>query len=330
MNGKSAAEQKALRIVEALSGVDPKLLERSECRCRAGRNFARAAAACLALAAAGALSWHGLSRMRSGDGVESVRQSLSGEEARGGTEGQGFHAGMPAEPREEAAQEKQDSQEMAGKKEAGGTEGAAWEEPGSLSQSRDADTAADKAADTAVAAECIDSGLETDRESLGSGAIYERITDQEARDTEIFGSYVPEGLPEGYVFESALRHTDGTGIRVVWTRGADSIVLSIRKAPGDIAAVDPEKAEMYDERLYEIPYGETVPQEYREVFRNPVFAAQDLSLEIVKSRMKSVPDAGDTSTPRGEFSILYPDGVLVEFNGRGTAEEIWEMLGGHS
>ena len=42
--------------------------------------------------------------------------------------------------------------------------------------------------------------------------------------------------------------------------------------------------------------------------------------------MKSYDDAGDTDTPRGNFSVLYPDGVVVRFNGRGTAQEIWEMF----
>ena len=39
-------------------------------------------------------------------------------------------------------------------------------------------------------------------------------------------------------------------------------------------------------------------------------------------------DSGDTDTPRGNFAVLYSDGVLVEFSGRGTAEEIWNMFEG--
>lgn len=37
-------------------------------------------------------------------------------------------------------------------------------------------------------------------------------------------------------------------------------------------------------------------------------------------------DAGDTDTPRGDFSILFSDGILVRFSGEGTAEQIWEMF----
>ena len=78
--------------------------------------------------------------------------------------------------------------------------------------------------------------------------------------------------------------------------------------------------------LYDIPYAETVPEEYRVCFDNPIFMQKDISLDLVQSRMKVVADAGDTGTPRGNFSIIYPEGILLDFNGDGTAEEIWEML----
>ncbi len=102
--------------------------------------------------------------------------------------------------------------------------------------------------------------------------------------------------------------------------------MSIEEADPVPATVDIARAEIYDVRLYEIPYGETVPEEYREVFQDPVFAVEDLSLEVIESRMASYNDSGDTDTPRGNFRVLYPDGVLVRFNGRGTPEEIWEMF----
>lgn len=106
----------------------------------------------------------------------------------------------------------------------------------------------------------------------------------------------------------------------------DSILLGIEKTDSAPDTVDIARAETYDVRLYEIPYGETVPEEYREVFQDPVFAMEDLSLEVIRSRVVSYQDRGDTATPRGNFRVLYPEGVLVRFNGRGTPEEIWEMF----
>ena len=61
-------------------------------------------------------------------------------------------------------------------------------------------------------------------------------------------------------------------------------------------------------------------------YPNGYEAVKDFNLEIVKSRMKSYDDQGDTDTPRGNFSVLYEGGVLIRFSGRGTAEEIWEMF----
>ena len=61
-------------------------------------------------------------------------------------------------------------------------------------------------------------------------------------------------------------------------------------------------------------------------YPNGYVAGKDFNLEIVKSRIKSYDDQGDTDTPRGNFSVLYEGGVLIRFNGRGTAEEIWEMF----
>ena len=58
----------------------------------------------------------------------------------------------------------------------------------------------------------------------------------------------------------------------------------------------------------------------------PVFAREDFSLEMIESRMISYSDSGDTDTPRGNFRVLGSGGVLVQFSGRGTAEEIWEMF----
>ena len=151
---------------------------------------------------------------------------------------------------------------------------------------------------------------------------------QAAGQIEGLGEYVPETLPEGYKFESAYSNQDldRENLTVSWSRGMDMILLHLEQTQGTVETVDVEKPEIYDERLYEVPYGETVPEEYRQIFQDPVFALEDFSLEIVESRMKAYEDSGDTATPRGNFKVLYPDGVLVSFNGRGTAQEIWDMF----
>lgn len=156
-------------------------------------------------------------------------------------------------------------------------------------------------------------------------ATWENLTEEEARGMET-GQYLPTDLPRGYSFESAAWYAENGILHAGWKNGMDYIEISISRPEGDMETVDVGLPETYDVHLYEIPYGESVPEEYREVFSNPVFAWEDMSLEIVKCRMASRQDRGDTATPRGNFAVLYSDGVLVRFTGRGSAEQIWEMF----
>ena len=159
-----------------------------------------------------------------------------------------------------------------------------------------------------------------------------KLTEAQAQAVEVLGSCVPTNLPKGYVWETAKASVNAKtktyeSLFLCWTRGMDSIMITVSLIePDSITLTDITKKETYDVSLYEIPYVETVPEEYRQIFDTPVFAAEDLSLELVESRMKAIQDSGDTDTPRGKFSILYPEGILLDFNGDGTAEEIWEML----
>lgn len=171
-------------------------------------------------------------------------------------------------------------------------------------------------------------------ESVGSVPIDERVelSEAQARGVEGLGVYIPTKLPEGYSWESAKASVNAkTGeyesVFLCWTKGMDSIMITVSFADVDnMTMTDITKKETYDVSLYEIPYADTVPEEYWQSFHNPIFAAEDLSLELVQSRMKVVADAGDTDTPRGNFAIIYQEGILLDFKGDGTAEEIWEML----
>lgn len=183
--------------------------------------------------------------------------------------------------------------------------------------------------DNGIGTEINDLKEKLEQEKLVGQDIRIEITEAEARQMTVLGEYVPTVLPAGYSWEEGRTYAESEeeAIYLTWTRGLDSISLTISKAvAAEIQLSDVAATETYDVQLYEIPYAETVPKEYRKTFDNPVFAEKDFSLEIVEARMKSVADAGDTDTPRGNFAVLFEDGVLVYFNGRGTAQEIWEMF----
>ncbi len=153
----------------------------------------------------------------------------------------------------------------------------------------------------------------------------EQLTEEEARAMEILGEYIPNKIPKGYDFESACWSEDEGALSIGWSRGLDDIRLSVKQVKScDI--VDVNRTELYDVGRYDVPYGESVPKEYLEIFNDPVFAWEDMGLEVIQRRMRSYEDSGDTGTPRGNFGILFPDGVLLKFRGDGTAGQIWDMF----
>lgn len=325
-------DQGALRILEALSAVDEELLERSGVPVAAGIDqqdrgkttdvsywknqrkslwqYGRICAACLALIVVGALSWNGLRMIWGGAGAAMDSSSSGGANQAAG----GSSAGAGAETGSYGAAMN------------GGAEGAD-------TSSSIKDSYAEVSGDMEEEEKLTGSAQQTEESSTAEGSILvdmpdnsREITEEEARSAETLGAYLPAKLPAGYVFESA-RINDLGQLTVCWLHGMDMIQISVAFAEaGELKTTDINRPETYNEWLYEIPYKETVPEEYWQTFDNPVFAAEDLSLEVVSSRMKTYEDAGDTDTPRGSFSVLYPEGVLVRFNGRGTAEEIWNMF----
>ncbi len=160
---------------------------------------------------------------------------------------------------------------------------------------------------------------------------------EELRMVDKLGAYIPTDIPEAYVFESGTQSAEESGendISLLWMHGMDTIRITIREygmdaqneAENENRIVDVAEVETYNVHLYEIPYCDSVPDEYYMVFYYPIFREVDFSLEVVKARMKSVGDQGDTDTPRGNFAVLYDSGILIEFSGDGDAESIWEMF----
>lgn len=319
--------EEALRILEALSAVDEELLARCDAEADAEGEAAviplwrrwHMWAACLSFIAVGVLSWNALrlvgSPKGSGGNADSARENAA-------------PAGMAALQEPQTVEDAND-------------EGAITEKA-EKSAETELETGGGSDGMTIDLAESIlgeeKRGEETQRaEQFVEERSYclkddsKEVTEEEARNWMPLGARIPQNLPSGYVFESARINEQEQYVTVFWSRGMDSIMITVSQVEADaIDTVDISKPETYDERLYEIPYGETVPKEYFQIFQDPVFDVQNISydagLELVKSRMLSYDDAGDTDTPRGTFSVLYSDGVLLRFNGRGTPEEIWNML----
>lgn len=325
--------EKAMRIFEALSDVDEELLVRSE---EVGKHeagvisfwrYSKVMAACFCLMVVGGLTWGASKVMRQSEKssdsampmsiaelAEEITADVTGDS--GGTENSNGQSSMSDGNENDVGmaldqnkQSETDAQKEVNERE----QGSSVEKPGADS----------------IKQESLNTIVDTEAALLNPS---EKISEKEAYATEALGSYIPVTLPRGYVFEGAYRGQNEqtkeyTSLSITWSKGLDSIFLAVEKVePSHIALTDLSKPETYNVHLYEIPYGETVPQEYREAFDNPVFLAEDLSLELITMRMKTVQDSGDTDTPRGDFSVLYESGVLVRFNGDASPEEVWEMF----
>lgn len=334
---KEADRQKAMRLMEALSGVDVSLLERSEGTVavfpfwRYGKQLAVCFACMfLGVCAIGVYSVTTSNKSADQSNYASFKQEATTMNEASDASGLSGAVQPPAEAEkgqldmasEGKAEEVEQTSQLPAKAESNGTDGIDNKHNSVANEETIMDL---QDAETSVC-------LKDNRE---------QITLEAAKQMERIGNYVPETIPAGYKFESARGSSPDNSyldVSLCWCKGMDDIRLyitefyAVASMPADVndsfrkRIVDPAKTEMYDEHLYEIPYAETVPKEYREIFDNPVFKESDFSLELVKARMKSIPDAGDTNTPRGRFAVLYDSGILVEFNGRGSAEEIWEMF----
>lgn len=359
---KEADRQKAMRLMEALSGVDGELLERS------GKSrgvlpffrYERQLAACLVLLVmgAGALGVYSVTngQMKKSGGAA----PMAAGEAAASADGSRAAYDMESAALEQAPAEMPGGAYAALNGGAGASDVAGGTEMKQVDVSEDGGSAGKKQVQNASnaaggaaqkpeegKAESVATGQGEGNLAIDTGKVLTpqdnrpEITMQEARAMERIGGYVPGKVPTGYTLES-VRGSIPAGnyleMTLLWSRGMDDISLHITEyyaaasMPKEISdrfqkrMADPTKPETYDVHLYEIPYAETVPMEYFEVFHTPVFRESDFSLELVKARMKSVPDAGDTDTPRGNFAVLYDSGILVEFSGRGSVQDIWEMF----
>lgn len=341
----------AVKIFESLSAVDEELLERSEGRAESNTQkkvipfwrYSKATAACFCLAIAGAAVYVGMRFVSAPYGDKSVETQQAYDMADYDIAGQNQEGAENCAPEE---QENGSAVKEAAKPESDAKEGmteAASEKEGDAGNDivQNAELSDQDRTDNADA---FGGQKQADLENIAELEIsvekadYEPITEKEARETEKLGDYIPTELPAEYRFESAYPvEEDGVtkGVHLSWTRGMDYIDITVRDISTELdngnrryeyTIVDVSHPETYDEHMYEIPYAETVPEEYHEIFDHPIFREEDFTLDVVKARMKTIEDQGDTDTPRGMFGVLYEDGILVEFSGKGSVEEVWNLF----
>lgn len=155
----------------------------------------------------------------------------------------------------------------------------------------------------------------------------------QARQETDFAPYLPTKEPEGYSsyagnkeFHSYLSYQEGARntLFVRWSRGYDNVEVAVyRDGYRSCNLVDPAKPETYDLRLYEIPWCDSVPEEYWDTVNRPTIRAEDMSLAIVEARGREHDTGGMTYS----FDVLHPDGTVVSYHCDGlTAQQVWAMV----
>ena len=153
----------------------------------------------------------------------------------------------------------------------------------------------------------------------------------QARQEEEFAPYLPTADVPGYgEFYGRLSWQEGSyhDLFVRWSRGYDDVEVAVcRCSQPQYALADVNAPEQYDVRRYDIPWSESVPEEYRDTVYDPVFRAEDMSFSVVQARTLYRNDTGEGRKASIRLGVLHPDGTLVRYTCKGlTAEQVWAMV----
>ena len=153
---------------------------------------------------------------------------------------------------------------------------------------------------------------------------------EDAQAEQDFGRYLPPKLPAGFE-ESSIRRfqfRNSNYLSAMWSRGMENLSWIIRPFTPEDAdrCTTVRELENYDLSLYPIPRADSVPDELYEVVHDPIFEAEELTLEAVYRRAYKVSDAGDTDGWRMNFSVRYGD-VIVSVSAKGVDPEwVYDQL----
>lgn len=154
----------------------------------------------------------------------------------------------------------------------------------------------------------------------------EPLTEQQARVDADFGAYLCQ-TPRGFAAEN-FRRADGR-LMAYFSRGYDYVEWNAaRCTEADRARiVSLDRPEDYDLSRYSIPFAESVPADKRQIVDEPIFRAEELTLDAVRARTLTVADAGDSAGARMSFAVLYGGDVLVRISTKGVSPEwVYEQL----
>lgn len=157
-----------------------------------------------------------------------------------------------------------------------------------------------------------------------------KLTLSEALADPLYGSYMLSEIPSDFKTESIRRYKNQhfDYLSGLWTSGYDQIswrIYSMTEADSKRITSVSEK-ENYDLSLYPIPRADSVPEELHEIVDNPIFLAEELTMEAVWARAYKIADSGDSGGWRMAFSVKYGD-IIIEVRTKGVDPQwIYDQL----
>ena len=150
------------------------------------------------------------------------------------------------------------------------------------------------------------------------------MTLAEARSDEVFGAYLPREVPDAFSEEEILRYTEpgNQSLFAVWCNDFDEIDWQIHAFTEDDRArlTGVDETENYDLSLYPIPRAESVPRELYQIVSDPIFEADELTMDAVMKRAYKSGEVGDSNGWYMAFSVKY-GGILVSIHAKGVEPE---------
>lgn len=152
-----------------------------------------------------------------------------------------------------------------------------------------------------------------------------QLTYPQALEDPDYGAYMAKAIPEGFTVESLRRYKDQNQdyLSCLWTKGYSELQWKIyRLEEADkVRLTHVEDVKNYALYLYPIPRARSVPEELRQIVDNPIFYAEELTMDAVCARAYETGDKGDADGWRLTFSVLYGD-TVVEVRGKGV-DPVW-------
>ena len=155
---------------------------------------------------------------------------------------------------------------------------------------------------------------------------------QEAKLDPDFGEFLPVNVPTQFVFSQTRRmlNQNFDGMLAFWHSDMHTIMWQVSRVEEHHIEriVSINDRESFDLRPHPIPLPLDMPWDQVQTLMNPVFLAEEITLEAIQVRAAPIRSrvGSQNDSFQFHFSVLFKDAVISIDIGGMTPEQIWRML----